>query len=154
MENTATKTKGRVDVLDKFIGQRVRKLRVVKGLSQEKLAEQLGITFQQVQKYEQGTNRISVSRLIYISKALGTPIDYFFKNLSLKPSQDPSMGLAEPEQVSFSNEESEQEDKPENIFETRETRDLLKAYYSIDDKGTRKDLMKIIRMFAQNTKDS
>ena len=155
MKNTATKTKGRVDALDKFIGQRVRKLRVVKGLSQEKLAEQLGITFQQVQKYEQGTNRISVSRLIYISKALGTPIDYFFKNLSLKSSQDPSMGLAEPEQDAFAAEEAAgQEEQPENIFETRETRDLLKTYYSIDDKSARKDLMKIIRMFVQNTKDS
>lgn len=154
MKNTATKTKGRVDALDKFIGQRVRKLRVVKGLSQEKLAEQLGITFQQVQKYEQGTNRISVSRLIYISKALGTPIDYFFKNLSLKSSQDPSMGLAEPEQDAFTTQSSDDDEQPENIFETRETRDLLKTYYSIEDKGARKDLMKIIRMFVQNTKDS
>tara|TARA_B100002019_G_scaffold279720_1_gene281890 strand:+ start:905 stop:1348 length:444 start_codon:yes stop_codon:yes gene_type:complete len=146
MTNTAQKTKGRVDSLDKFIGQRVRKLRVVKGLSQEKLAEQLGITFQQVQKYEQGTNRISVSRLIYISKALGTPIDYFFKNLQSKPSN----GLAESEQDTFKPET----ENAENIFESRETVDLLKVYYSLQDKASRKDLMKIIRMFVQNSTDS
>jgi len=64
------------------------------------------------------------------------------------------MGLAEPEQDAFAAEDSRDDEQPENIFETRETRDLLKTYYSIEDKGARKDLMKIIRMFVQNTKDS
>jgi transcriptional regulator with XRE-family HTH domain len=71
-------TKKRPDPLDIEVGQRVRTFRLQKGLSQEKLGDQLGLTFQQVQKYEKGTNRISAGRLQRIANILGIPISDFF----------------------------------------------------------------------------
>jgi transcriptional regulator with XRE-family HTH domain len=64
--------------VDKHVGSRVRMRRVLVGLSQEKLGDSLGVTFQQVQKYEKGTNRIGASRLQQISKVLGVPVSFFF----------------------------------------------------------------------------
>lgn len=71
--------------VDSHVGSRVRLRRLELGLSQEKLAEQLGITFQQVQKYERGTNRIGASRLHQIAIVLQTPITYFFEGASETP---------------------------------------------------------------------
>ena len=68
------------DPLDMEVGRRVRALRLNKDMSQEKLAEALGITFQQVQKYENGTNRISAGRLQHIAKILGVPPAVFFSD--------------------------------------------------------------------------
>jgi transcriptional regulator with XRE-family HTH domain len=64
--------------IDKHVGSRVRMRRVLIGMSQEKLGEALGLTFQQVQKYEKGTNRIGASRLQQISTILGVPVSFFF----------------------------------------------------------------------------
>jgi transcriptional regulator with XRE-family HTH domain len=65
--------------LDRYVGTRVRQRRLEVGMSQEKLGEALGITFQQVQKYEKGTNRVSVSRLHQIAESLGVPLSYFYE---------------------------------------------------------------------------
>ena len=72
------KTKGTADEIDKHVGLRIRNRRVLMGLSQEKLADAVGVTFQQVQKYERGTNRVSASRLYTFSKILGVKIDFFY----------------------------------------------------------------------------
>jgi transcriptional regulator with XRE-family HTH domain len=71
-------TKKRIDPLDIEVGQRVRTFRLHKGLSQEKLGDQLGLTFQQIQKYEKGTNRVSAGRLQHIANILGIPVSDFF----------------------------------------------------------------------------
>ena len=68
--------------IDKEIGSRMRVRRMLIGFSQEKLSEMLGLTFQQVQKYEKGTNRISVSRMIDIANVLGVDIHFFFEGLT------------------------------------------------------------------------
>lgn len=73
--------------VDSHVGSRVRLRRLELGLSQEKLADQLGITFQQVQKYERGTNRIGASRLHQIAIVLEAPITYFFEGASDNPAQ-------------------------------------------------------------------
>ena len=67
------------DPIDKHVGSRVRMRRLMLDMSQEKLGDELGITFQQVQKYEKGTNRISASRLLEISRALQVPVPFFFE---------------------------------------------------------------------------
>jgi len=67
--------------VDAHVGARVRQRRGEIGLSQERLAQSLGIAFQQVQKYERGVNRISASRLFQIARALDVPVDYFFEGL-------------------------------------------------------------------------
>ncbi|RMD87220.1 MAG: XRE family transcriptional regulator [Alphaproteobacteria bacterium] len=72
------------DPVDIHVGKRVRARRLLCGMSQEAFAQKLGVTFQQVQKYERGTNRISASRLYKISKILNTPINYFFEDLGKK----------------------------------------------------------------------
>lgn len=67
--------------INKYVGERVRKRRLEINMSQNKLAHILGLTFQQVQKYEKGTNKISTKRLFEIAKAMNTPIEYFFEKL-------------------------------------------------------------------------
>jgi transcriptional regulator with XRE-family HTH domain len=66
------------DKNDQYIGKQVRVARLMKGLSQTELGEHLGVTFQQVQKYEKGTNRIGAGRLISIARALAQPMSYFY----------------------------------------------------------------------------
>src|ERR1700712_4121066 len=65
--------------VDKYVGSRVRMRRIMLGMSQEKLGEALGLTFQQVQKYEKGTNRVGASRLQQISEVLQVPVSFFFE---------------------------------------------------------------------------
>ena len=67
--------------IDKHIGSRIRARRIMLGMSQEKLADALGLTFQQVQKYEKGVNRIGASRLLHIAGILDVSIDFFFEGL-------------------------------------------------------------------------
>lgn len=79
--------------VDVHVGQRVRERRVLLGMSQQKLGEALGITFQQVQKYERGANRISSSRLFCLSETLDVPISYFFEGYSRSSRTDDNYGL-------------------------------------------------------------
>lgn len=65
------------DPVDTYVGRRIRERRKIVGLTQQKLAEKLGLSFQQVQKYEKGLNRVGVSRLVKLSAALEVPISYF-----------------------------------------------------------------------------
>ena len=67
--------------VDRYVGSRVRMRRIMLGMSQEKLGEALGLTFQQVQKYEKGTNRVSASRLFHVAQVLGVPVQYFYEDL-------------------------------------------------------------------------
>ncbi len=72
--------------IDKHVGARVRMRRIMVGMSQEKLGEALGITFQQIQKYEKGTNRIGASRLQAAARILSVPVNYFFEGASDDPA--------------------------------------------------------------------
>ena len=76
------KTGKRPNPTDIYVGSRIRMRRKMLGLSQEKLGERLGITFQQIQKYEKGTNRVGASRLQAMSDALEVPVAYFFPETS------------------------------------------------------------------------
>lgn len=88
-------TKRDPNFVDRHVGNRVRMRRLLVGMSQEKLGELLGITFQQVQKYEKGSNRVSASRLFQISRVLGVTVQYFYDEL--KSDDDDLAGLAESE---------------------------------------------------------
>ncbi|MFP3944393.1 MAG: helix-turn-helix domain-containing protein [Alphaproteobacteria bacterium] len=74
-------TTKQIDPIDAHVGQRVRLRRMLMGMSQEKLAQELGLTFQQIQKYEKGANRISASKLYRIGKVLEAPPGYFFEEM-------------------------------------------------------------------------
>jgi transcriptional regulator with XRE-family HTH domain len=82
---------GRVEEIDRLVGQNIRTLRAARGVSQAALGEAAGVTFQQIQKYENGSNRISSSRLAKIAAALDTPIVSFF-DISAKAADGPVVG--------------------------------------------------------------
>ena len=80
--------------VDKHVGSRVRMRRIMLGMSQEKLGELLGLTFQQVQKYEKGVNRIGAGRLFQVAHILGVPIDYFYEGVN--GTSEGAPGFSEP----------------------------------------------------------
>jgi transcriptional regulator with XRE-family HTH domain len=127
------------DPIDIHVGAKVRTRRSLLGMSQERLAAALGITFQQVQKYETGTNRMGASRLYNISRVLGVPVAYFFDGMALAISGAASLQVAE---KSASNDLT-------TLLERKETVDLLRAYYAIDDETLRKHLLDIVKGFAK-----
>ena len=119
--------------IDKHVGSRVRMRRMMLGMSQEKLGDALGLTFQQVQKYEGGANRISASRLSQIAEVLGVPIAYFFSDLS--------SGGAPPTEHELESRERLQ--RPETI-------ELIRSYYAIDDSATRRQFLDMVKAVAQS----
>lgn len=141
----AMKTKGKPNSIDEHVGMRLRQRRSILGLSQERLAEAIGLTFQQVQKYERGTNRVSASKLYEFSKILNVPISYFFDEYGArkKISAGPALaGFSDNKQDSFMGED---------IMSRKETLDLIRTYYSITDPKLRKDVMKILKTMADNS---
>ncbi len=137
----ARKTKGTPDPVDVHVGQRLRVRRSLLGLSQEKLAESIGLTFQQIQKYERGMNRISAGRLYQFSKILDVPIAYFYDQLSsaAKVYSSASYGMADNDQESF---------VAGDLMQNKETLDLVRAYYTIENPEIRKDILKFIKSMA------
>lgn len=128
--------------VDVYVGARVKLRRQLIGMSQEKLGEALELTFQQVQKYERGANRVSASKLHRIAEVLDVPISYFFDGY--EGDIDSHDGLSEPPAAAF---EHEQLSRKESI-------DLLKAYYEIDDAKLRRKVIDLIRTLAETTKSS
>ena len=90
-------SKKSASAIDKYVGSRVRMRRMLIGMSQEKLGEALGITFQQIQKYEKGSNRIGASRLHHIASVLGVDVEFFFQGVPAAPGSEEStrVSLAE-----------------------------------------------------------
>jgi transcriptional regulator with XRE-family HTH domain len=103
-------------------------------MSQEKLGNALGLTFQQVQKYERGTNRIGSSRLFLLSRILDVPVSFFFDDMSPEIASGQA-GFAEAAQANF-----DQDD-----LAKRETLELVRAYYKITDAGVRKRLFDLVK---------
>lgn len=141
IKNDVVKTKGTADEVDKYVGSRVRMQRTILGLSQEKLADFVGVTFQQVQKYERGANRISASRLLSFSKILQVPVSYFFEGME-ETSNLKKIGFAEDAQETFDGDDN-------NILSKKETLDLLKAYYSEKDAKKRKEIVKFVKSMSK-----
>jgi transcriptional regulator with XRE-family HTH domain len=144
MDNKKKKTKGTPDAVDVHVGQRLRVRRSLMGLSQEKLAEAVGLTFQQIQKYERGMNRISAGRLYQFSEILGVPVSYFYDQISGRKTAHPLQqagGLADNEQEAFGTED-------EDLLNRKETLALVKVYYSVEDPAMRKDIIRFIKSMA------
>ncbi len=142
-KTSSLKKKGRANSIDENVGIQLRQRRALLGLSQEKLAEQVGITFQQIQKYENGANRISASRLFEFSKVLDIPVSFFFENSG--HNQNTAQGFAEGEQSTF--------EGPDDVMRRKETLELIRVYYSIENPKLRKDLFKLVRSMAENLKN-
>ncbi len=128
---------GRPNPVDVHVGARVRLRRTLLGMSQEKLGEAIGLTFQQVQKYERGANRIGSSRLFDLSRVLEVPIQYFFGDMPV------AVAACSPAQGSGMAEEAAKYEL--DPMAKRETLELVRAYYKISDPQVRKRLFEMTK---------
>ena len=143
MNSPKRKTKGTPDAVDVHVGKRLRIRRSLLGLSQEKLSSAIGLTFQQIQKYECGTNRISAGRLYQFSKILAVPVSYFFENVG-EQNYHASFGFADQEQENFLHQD---------ITKDKETIELIRTYYAIKNTDIRKDFIKFMKSIAERTNE-
>ncbi|WP_448192092.1 helix-turn-helix domain-containing protein [Azospirillum sp. sgz301742] len=131
---------GKPNPIDVHVGSRVRLRRTLLGMSQEKLGEAIGLTFQQVQKYERGANRIGASRLFDLSRVLDVPVSFFFDDMPADvevPADEPmSLGSEKPGGY-----------EPDPMAK-RETLELVRAYYRINDSSVRKRLFELTKAVA------
>jgi transcriptional regulator with XRE-family HTH domain len=125
------------DPVDVHVGARMRMRRTLLGLSQEKLGDALGLTFQQVQKYERGANRVGASRLHQLSRALDVPVSYFFDEMSDGDPSPPGPPAAD--------------DPPAEAdpMTRRETLELVRAYYRIRDPSVRRRVFELTKTLAK-----
>ena len=131
------------DPIDRYVGSRVRARRVVIRLSQTKLGEAIGVTFQQVQKYENGTNRIGASNLFKIAKTLGVDVAYFFDGVQEIAD---SMLTGSPE-VALAGVK-------EDPLTSRDAIELMHNYYRVKDANVRKRLAQFVKTLAHSTDET
>ena len=125
--------------IDRHVGLRIRLRRKEMGVSQERLAEALGLTFQQVQKYERGVNRIGASRLFDLARVLDVPIGFFFDDMP--DAMGGSMAVTR-RMAGFAESQDGFED---DTLHRRETLELVRAYYRISDPAVRKRVFDLIK---------
>jgi len=124
--------------VDVHVGQRIRARRILLGMSQEKLGHAVGLTFQQIQKYEKGTNRVSASRLFQFAQTLHVPVSCFFEGLD-------NEGM--PTTVHGASKRAALATMP-NDLSRRETLELVRAYYRIDDPNIRSSIVRLLNNLA------
>jgi len=127
------------NAIDRKIGQRVRTRRLEIGMSQERLAELLGVTFQQVQKYEKGVNRIAASRLHDIAASLDMPVARFFEGLTAGRAA----GVAET-----------QKDYVDDVLATPEGAQLMQLFASIKSVKVRRRVIELVKALAEEGADA
>jgi len=134
--------KKRPNPTDTHVGSRIRLRRNMLGMSQEKLGENLGITFQQIQKYEKGTNRVGASRLQAIANILGVPVAFFFEDL---PGHDAggNRGFAEDSSASFALD----------FCTSAEGLQLNRAFVKITDLKVRRRIIELVKSLAPEDAD-
>lgn len=126
------------NAIDVHVGSRIRLRRTMLGMSQEKLGDGLGLTFQQVQKYEKGTNRVGASRLQHIAELLNVPIPFFFEGGPGAISEEPNIG-------------------PSILTEFMNSREgiaLAAAFSGIEDKRVRQAVLNLIRSLGTDASHS
>jgi len=119
--------------VDVNVGKRIRMRRLFLGMNQTTLADALGLTFQQIQKYERGANRVSASRLSAIADVLGVPIPFFFTDLPISSGSEP------PERQ-----------RARARMEDPETIDLVRFYYAIADPTVRQRFLELVQAVARS----
>ncbi len=129
--------------VDIHVGRRVRMRRTLLGMSQTTLGEAIGLTFQQMQKYEKGTNRISASRLFDLSRVLDVPLEYFFDDMpTAVAASSPTQGGGKAK-------------KPPGYeldpMAKRETLELVREYYKITDPEIRKHLFEMTKTLGERS---
>jgi transcriptional regulator with XRE-family HTH domain len=131
-----------LNAIDKAVGGQVRLRRILLGMSQEAVSKKLGLTFQQLQKYEHGTNRISGSRLHQLSLILNTSVSFFFETVDVSPAMPtmaPEAHRAAADADGLSND----------LMRTRKTVDLVRAFYGIDDERARAAALNMLKAMGK-----
>jgi transcriptional regulator with XRE-family HTH domain len=126
------------DSIDRIVGRNIRIHRLQKGLTQTELADALGLTFQQVQKYEKGANRIGASRLQHLSQILQVPVPFFFEGAPAsigRPAAEASADGSSPSFVS-------------DFLATSEGLDLVRAFTCIEDAKLRRAIVRLVEQIA------
>jgi transcriptional regulator with XRE-family HTH domain len=130
--------------VDRHVGGRVRLRRMLVGMSQERLGDALGVTFQQVQKYEKGTNRIGASRLQLIAKVLGVPVEFFFEGAPASSEASPTPGFAENTGSAYVSD----------FLLSSEGIQLNKAFLRIRDPKLRRRIIDLVSAIAGDAEDT
>jgi transcriptional regulator with XRE-family HTH domain len=128
--------------IDKHVGSRVRMRRMMLSMSQEKLGDALGLTFQQVQKYEKGTNRIGASRLQQISNILQVPVSFFFDGAPHVPGSTRFEGMGEAPSPAYVSD----------FLATSDGLALTKAFMRISDNKLRRRIVDLVEQIAASEK--
>jgi transcriptional regulator with XRE-family HTH domain len=127
--------------MDIHVGSRVRLRRMVIGMSQEKLGEKMGLTFQQIQKYEKGTNRIGASRLHQLSQIMDVPVGFFFEDAPHHMMrQSGASGFAESKTEAFLLD----------FLNSRDGLELNRAFVKITDPKVRKRVVELVRALSED----
>jgi transcriptional regulator with XRE-family HTH domain len=129
--------------MDIHVGSRVRLRRMVIGMSQEKLGEKMGLTFQQIQKYEKGTNRIGASRLHQLSMIMDVPVGFFFEDAPAHANRHMAAGAG------FA--ESKTEAFLLDFLNSRDGLELNRAFVKITDPKVRKRVVELVRALSEDT---
>lgn len=130
--------------VDVHVGRRLRLKRTILGLSQEAVGREIGVTFQQIQKYERGINRMGASRLYDFAKALGVQVSYFFEGYGDYAMDEVSAyALGEPTATTYEHD---------NV-NSRETLEVMRAYYRIKSPAVRKRIIELIKAMAEDDRD-
>jgi transcriptional regulator with XRE-family HTH domain len=130
--------------IDKHVGSRVRMRRMMLSMSQEKLGDALGLTFQQVQKYEKGTNRIGASRLQQIAQILQVPVSFFFDGAPHLPGAARNEGMGEAPSPAYVSD----------FLATSDGLALTKAFMRISDSKLRRRIVDLVEQIATSEKRS
>ncbi len=130
MSVAAKRSLAQAITVDTYVGQRIRDKRNERGMSQTEVANAIGVTFQQVQKYERGTNRVGASRLFDLSRILSVPIQYFFAGLN--------------------NQSTPIEKEDDNVIHLMkpDTVELVEAYYKVENLQVRRQILSTIRSIS------
>ena len=137
IEKKPVKTKDAPDERDRIIGLRVKTYRDIKGLSQTELGDKIGVTFQQIQKYENGKNKVSVSRLIDMCKVLDVSLMNFISGLE-KPSKAQIIAVSDVKQDKIINDPTR----------NKEAAELLKIYNSVETTEDRREILNVLKALA------
>ena len=137
-------TKKAPNPIDKHVGSRVRMRRMMIGMSQEKLGEKLGITFQQIQKYEKGTNRVGASRLQQIATSLSVPPSFFFEGAPVPEAADGGGGFSEASSPAYVSD----------FLAASDGVALTKAFMKVKDPKVRRRIVDLVESMVAEDQES
>lgn len=137
-----TLTDEQLKSIDAAVGAQVRLRRILLGLSQEAVSKIIGLTFQQLQKYEHGTNRISASRLYQLSLILHVPVSYFFETVDVEGEQASSLEAVLVKEV---------DSIPGDLMKKRKTVELVRSFYEIEGEKQRNAALNLLKTLAKGT---